>query len=238
MNSIKKNLKILPTSSPTLTSKNHRITRANTLLFKSFNIDQNQQDLKKFNSETDLLSSKHIQWITNNQSFQNSLTDFKSLSMTDFNPDIHNESQDQILTSTSNPVRLSEDEDDRELVTSIKTFTDQASQAILEDIKPKKKTKSSHSKKTKSSSKRPKGLQIPPSTLTISSSNRIISNGDSIPLTSSMKVSPSIAKTEENNGTKSLITVDTSKARSNLEVVRLCLRELGWKEVEILKAII
>jgi hypothetical protein len=111
----------------------------------------------------------------------------------------------------------------------MKTFVDQGSQAILEDSKPKKKTKSSHSKKTKSSSKRPKGLQIPPSTLSIALSNRIISNGDS----TSMKVSASIAKNEENNGTKSLITVDISRARSNLEVVRLCLRELGWKEVEI-----
>lgn len=26
-------------------------------------------------------------------------------------------------------------------------------------------------------------------------------------------------------------TVDTSKARSNIDVVRLCLQELGWKEV-------
>jgi hypothetical protein len=228
MNSIKNNLKILPTSSPpTLTSKNNRTTRANKLLYKSY---------QKFisNSETDLSSEKvnhsHKQWSTHNQS----ITDFKSLSMTDFNPDIsiediHNQSQDQTLTCTSNPIVLSEDEDAREVLSNMKTFVDQGSQAILEDSKPKKKTKSSHSKKTKSSSKRPKGLQIPPSTLSIALSNRIISNGDS----TSMKVSASIAKNEENNGTKSLITVDISRARSNLEVVRLCLRELGWKEVEI-----
>lgn len=29
------------------------------------------------------------------------------------------------------------------------------------------------------------------------------------------------------------ICVDTSKARSNLDVVRLCISELGWKEVRI-----
>jgi hypothetical protein len=46
-----------------------------------------------------------------------------------------------------------------------------------------------------------------------------------------MKASTSISKNPENNGFKRSITIDTSKARSNLEVVRLCLRELKWKEV-------
>ena len=29
-----------------------------------------------------------------------------------------------------------------------------------------------------------------------------------------------------------VVTVDTSKSRSNIDVVRLCLRELGWREVK------
>lgn len=28
--------------------------------------------------------------------------------------------------------------------------------------------------------------------------------------------------------------IDTTQARSNLEVVRMCLQELGWKEVDVL----
>lgn len=28
-----------------------------------------------------------------------------------------------------------------------------------------------------------------------------------------------------------IVTVDTSKARSTLDVVRICLKELGWREV-------
>lgn len=30
------------------------------------------------------------------------------------------------------------------------------------------------------------------------------------------------------------VTIDTSKARSNIDVVRLCLRQLGWREVSFL----
>lgn len=38
-------------------------------------------------------------------------------------------------------------------------------------------------------------------------------------------------KSEDSNNQKPFITVDISRARSNLEVVKLCLKELGWKEV-------
>lgn len=36
---------------------------------------------------------------------------------------------------------------------------------------------------------------------------------------------------EPSGGKKGLVTIDTSKARSNADVVRLCLQELGWREV-------
>jgi ribosomal protein L32 len=227
MNSTRENIKIHPTSSSTLTSR----------AMKSFNIDEDKQSLKKFisNSQTDFSSKIHqnIRWI------QHSATDFKSISMTDMTSMKDFEYQDHInqtLKCTNDPSILSEDEDDRELLSAIKTFMDQGTQAVLEDVKPKKKSKSSHSKKTKSNSKRAKQanvVQIPPSTLSVSLPNRVTFNGDVTTLTSPMRAPTSIAKNEENNGTKSIITVDTSKARSNLEVVRLCLRELGWKEVQI-----
>jgi hypothetical protein len=41
----------------------------------------------------------------------------------------------------------------------------------------------------------------------------------------------STTKLDDNNLGKSSITIDTSKARSNIGVVRMCIRELGWKEV-------
>jgi hypothetical protein len=140
---------------------------------------------------------------------------------------------DQTIRSTSDPISSTEDEDDQEFLSTMKTFVDQGSQVILEELKPKKKKKTERSKKIKSKSKRARILPTPPSTLLSSSPNRITSTSE-LPLsTSPLKVAASITKNEENNGTKSIITVDTSKARSNLDVVRLCLRDLGWKEVQI-----
>ena len=37
---------------------------------------------------------------------------------------------------------------------------------------------------------------------------------------------------------KGVITVDTSKARSNLDVLRICLKNLGWREVNILSLLL
>ena len=45
----------------------------------------------------------------------------------------------------------------------------------------------------------------------------------------SYKVQPSA--TVEQPKTKGIITIDTSKARSNSDVIRLCLKQLGWREV-------
>ena len=43
----------------------------------------------------------------------------------------------------------------------------------------------------------------------------------------SYKVEPTIDQPK----TKGIITIDTSKARSNSDVIRLCLKQLGWREV-------
>lgn len=211
------------TSSRTVTWKNNHITRAHTLLYKSFNIDQDKQDSNKFisSSQTNFSSEtpSNIQCIKRHQSFQH-------LQSTEMNSN----DLDQTIKYSSNLMLTSDDEDDEDILSNVKTFMDQASQAVFEDRKkPKKKRK-----KSKSRTKQTNGLQIPPSTLSLSSQNRINSNGDLTTLTSPMKASTSMAKYEETNGVKSIITVDTSKARSNLEVVRLCVRELGWKEVHSL----
>jgi hypothetical protein len=135
---------------------------------------------------------------------------------------------DQTARSRSDPALNSENENnDQGLLSDPNGFVDQGTQAVLTYAKLKKRTKSSHSKKEKSSSTRSNGFQI----LSSTSQNRVSSHSDSIHLPVPMKASTSISKNPENNGFKRSITIDTSKARSNLEVVRLCLRELKWKEV-------
>jgi hypothetical protein len=42
---------------------------------------------------------------------------------------------------------------------------------------------------------------------------------------------PSIIKRKNMKSGKHVPKVDTSQARSNMEVLRMCLQELGWKEV-------
>ncbi|CAF4657120.1 unnamed protein product [Rotaria sp. Silwood1] len=118
-----------------------------------------------------------------------------------------------------------------------KVLVDQASQAILIDAKVKKTIKSaSYPTKIKSASKRPKQpsatqiIQQSTQPIVLSASpNRTLSQND-INTAIVQRVASSTTKIEDNNGGKTLITVDISKARSNLEVVRLCIRELGWKE--------
>ena len=171
------------------------------------------------NSQNDFSyqTNKDHQWIVR--------PNFKSMSMTDMNSDFHQEPRNY----SSNMTLTSEDEDGREIFSNTKSFIDQGSQVILEELKSKKKKKTDPTKKTKSSPKRIKqtnSLQIPPAT---SVSNRINSTND---LTTPLKAPGTAPKSEESSTVKRLITVDTSKARSNLEVVRLCIRELGWKEVE------
>ncbi|CAF2672261.1 unnamed protein product [Rotaria sp. Silwood2] len=157
---------------------------------------------------------------------------------------IYQDDLDQTLKYTNTYVLTSEDEEeeinnimsednDLEPLDIIKGYVDQGSQAVLVETKSKKKPKSPRRRKTKSSPRRAKqtnALPNSPSMLLSSSTNQVTPNSDLTALTTPIKVSASITKTEENNGIKSLITVDTSKARSNLPVVRLCLRELGWKE--------
>jgi hypothetical protein len=202
MNSTSENIKIRPNST---------ISRAHTFISNS------QAD---FSSE----NRRHHALFT---------TDFKSMSMTEMNSESSSKDfshEYEPIKSISHPILTTENEDDENVLSNSKTYVDQGSQVMFEELKLKKKKKNESLKKIKSSLKRTKvsnGPQIPPPT----SATRLTSNGDLISSTKSSTTS--IIKTDENSGTKSLITVDTSKARSNLEVVRLCIRELGWKEVLI-----
>ena len=221
MNSISDSLQNLPTS----TTNSHRIKRSNTFTSNS------QTD---FGSQAAKFRRTHIQWAPRRDSFS---TEFKSISMTDMNQ--QNPIEDyQVVRSNSHPVLATEDEDDDddtgEILANSKIYVSQASQVILGELKIKKKKKIDQRKKSRSSPKRIKPAVIPPipnSTLSTASTHRHTTSHPD--LTTPMRASTSIGKTDENNGTKSIITVDTSKARSNLEVVRLCIRELGWKEVDI-----
>ena len=96
--------------------------------------------------------------------------------------------------------------------------------------KAKKKTKAEHPKKTKSGHKSNRSSRV---SQQASSAHGSTPNGEGTSATPSpVKAStPSVVKTEETSAGKPLITIDTSRARSNIEVVRLCLRELSWKEV-------
>ncbi|CAF2048900.1 unnamed protein product [Rotaria magnacalcarata] len=135
--------------------------------------------------------------------------------------------------NTNNHNNIREDNGHEQLETT-KVFIDQGSQIILVAAKSKRKIKSPQRKRSKASPRRVKHASAMPSQASMSLSsptNQSTHNGDTTTATTnSMRASASVAKTEENNAAKRLITVDTSKARSNLQVVRLCLRELGWKE--------
>ena len=98
------------------------------------------------------------------------------------------------------------------------------------ETKTKKKSKDAQTKHKKTHHvKRHKSSKPSPSASNTSNTNES-SRVPSTPSKTTHSV-PLVVKQDENNPIKPLITVDTSRARSNLEVVRLCLRELGWKEV-------
>jgi len=140
----------------------------------------------------------------------------------DYQQSTNQDKFDQTLKCTTINIVTDDDEKD-------KLVTNQASQPIIMEPKVRKKIKSaSHHKKIKSATKRPKqpnATQVIPTTS--SSPTRTTPQGD-LPSGTITKLS---TKIEDNNAGKNMITVDTSKARSNIEVVRLCVRELGWKEV-------
>jgi hypothetical protein len=150
----------------------------------------------------------------------------------------HNQDDfDQTLKCTSIIVDAGDDNgiDDNE---KDKVFVDQASQAVITELKSKKKVKSAnHYKKIKSATaKRPKqpsatqvSQQVVQATLS-SSPTRTTVQGD-LTVGTVTKLATLTTKVDDNNAGKNTITVDITKARSNLEVVRLCIRELGWKEV-------
>ena len=122
--------------------------------------------------------------------------------------------------------------DEPEQLPNAKASTDLAAPV---GSKPKKKSKTDQPKKIKSSLKRNKSNRVtqqPPSSASSSAQGATPNAaGTGLPITPMKTPVPSAAKSEETSGGKTLITVDTSRARSNIEVVRLCLREMGWKEV-------
>lgn len=215
MNSISDSLKNLPTS----TVHSNPIKRSNTFASSS------QTDL---NNQAAKFRRTHIQWAPHRESFS---TEFKSMSMTDMNQTDQIEDY-QVIRSTSHPLLPTDDEDDSaDVLAHTKAYVTQASQVILGELKVKKKKKIDPTKKHKLSPKRMKPAVVPSmvsSTLSSTSTNRHTSHPD---LTTPLRASASISRNDDNTATKSIITIDTSKARSNLEVIRLCIRELGWKEV-------
>ncbi|CAM2703411.1 unnamed protein product [Rotaria socialis] len=116
-----------------------------------------------------------------------------------------------------------------------KVFVDQASQVPLDDSTEKKTIKSATPyKKIKSATKRPTQPSATSITtqpiISTSSPNRSTSQNELNTITATQKSLSTSTKVDDNNAAKNLITIDTSKARSNLEVVRFCIRELGWRE--------
>ena len=105
-------------------------------------------------------------------------------------------------------------------------------------LKTKKKSKSPTIKKKSPSPQRNKSTGSGFNTQ-VSSSSSSSAAPQITPSTENHAVSPSPQKpttsvpnrSEEPTILKPFVTVDISRARSNLEVVRLCLKELGWKEV-------
>ena len=138
---------------------------------------------------------------------------------------------DQTLKCTSADTITDDDDDDEKE----KAFVDQGSQAVLADARAKKKIRSaSYHKKIKSATKRPKppsATQVTQQSAASSSSPTRTASQAEMTAAAVPKLTPVVTKIEDINAGKNCITVDTSKARSNLEVVRLCLRDLGWKEV-------
>lgn len=164
------------------------------------------------------------------------------MSSKDFNDEYQQQSHipeefEQTLNCTSiNVVTDDDDDNNNHNNENDKLYIDQASQAIITETKLRKKIKSaSIHKKIKSATKRPKppsATQVTQQTTVLSTSSptRIPSQPD---LTSGTvtKLATITTKIDDSNAGKNMITVDTTKARSNLEVIRLCIRDLGWKEV-------
>lgn len=97
-----------------------------------------------------------------------------------------------------------------------KAPAEQRSQGTSTDAPSKVRSKSSQSKQPRASAKKTAPSVKP-------------SNGAAASNLSSSILAP--RKDDDQQSNKHSVNVETTHARSNLEVVRLCLRELGWKEV-------
>ena len=101
---------------------------------------------------------------------------------------------------------------DDENIEQEKIFVNQESQVNREDLKSMKRIKTA---------KRPRPIKSANSQFSTQTIERTLKT-DLAPL-----------KTDDRPVTRNCVTVDTSKARSNLDVVRMCIRELRWKEVNL-----
>ncbi|CAF1040081.1 unnamed protein product [Adineta steineri] len=133
------------------------------------------------------------------------------------NDNIYQDDIDPLLKCTSVNT-FSDDDNNNE---QDKTLMNQASQVDLVNPKPSKRIKTpKRPRKIKSAAKQ-SSEKIPMSSLQTDVNSTKLS-----------KLTITTTKNEDNNNNigKHQITVDTSKARSNLDVVRMCIKELGWKE--------
>ena len=145
-------------------------------------------------------------------------------------PESSETEQDLTLKCTSMTLITTDDEEAAELR---RVFGNQGSQVIVTSPTPKKKVSSatSRQKKIVSASKRPSQTNATQLVQVPVQQPAVPSTSTTDLTTVSKSTISSLAKADEPNPNKNIITIDTSKARSNVEVVRLCIRELGWKEV-------
>jgi hypothetical protein len=220
---------------------NKRVTKANTVLIKSSNVERQEQQLNEFIQprSSSFINSITTETVNHLNQHQTNIQHRPRIHWSKHRTSLHSKNKHPsiILPSSSmetnikqqilNPLSITEiltkDVDNEyqryvDQVTSMnpiidddheKVFINQASQANLMDRNAKTRMKSSNPHRK---------IQ---SALVTSLQTDITST----PFPSST------TKLDDNNFGKSPIIVDTSKARSNIGVVRICIRELGWKEV-------
>jgi hypothetical protein len=214
---------------------NKRVTKANTVLIKSSNVERQEQQLNEFIQprSSSFINSITTETVNHLNQHQTNIQHRPRIHWSKHRTSLHSKNKHPsiILPSSSmetnikqqilNPLSITEiltkDVDNEyqryvDQVTSMnpiidddheKVFINQASQANLMNRNAKTRMKSSNPHR-----------KIKPAQVTSLQTD----------ITSTTKL-------EDNNLGKSSIIVDTSKARSNIGVVRMCIRELGWKEV-------
>jgi len=217
---------------------NKRVTKANTVSIKSSNVERQEQQLNEFiqSTSSSFINSITTETVNHLNQHQTNIQHRPRIHWSKHRTSLHSKNKhpsiilpmetnikQQILNPLSITEILTKDFDNEyqryvDQVTSMnpiidddheKVFINQATQANLMDRNAKTRMKSSNSHR-----------KIKPAQVT-----SLQTDITSTPFPSSM------TNLDDNNLGKSSIIVDTSKARSNIGVVRMCIRELGWKEV-------